>query len=288
MPARDEPPAGRLPADRLGSLGLPARTSGWVPDQPAVVSTAAPPAPVEESVDAGATRPLAGEALRAAIAARLPLWAADGVERAAPSTILLVLVALIAVLIVGIVQLRHHGTPGGSSYSSGASYGAGTPGGSASTTGSAPPDPTTDAASIVVDVGGRVRKPGLVTLPLGARIADAIDAAGGPLRRRELDRIDLAQRVSDGEFLLVGVAPSSDAPPGATSGSGADGSSSPVSLSTATLDQLETLPGVGPVTAQKIIDWRRAHGGFSSVAQLQQVPGIGPAHYAEISPLVTP
>jgi competence protein ComEA len=145
----------------------------------------------------------------------------------------------------------------------------------------------TDATSIVVDVGGRVRKPGLVTLPAGARVADAIDAAGGPLHPRELDRIDLAQRVADGQLLLVGVAPAT-ADPNAATGSSTSGPTGPISLSAASIDVLETLPGVGPVTAQKIIDWRSAHGGFSSVEQLQQVPGIGPAHYAEISPLVTP
>jgi competence protein ComEA len=146
---------------------------------------------------------------------------------------------------------------------------------------------TEASGSIVVDVGGKVRKPGLVTLPTGARVADAITAAGGPLRSTELDRVDLAARVTDGQLLLVGVKGAAAAP-GTTAAGDSTGSPAPISLSDATVEQLETLPGVGPVTAQKIVDWRTAHGGFTSVSQLQQIPGIGPAHYSEISPLVAP
>jgi competence protein ComEA len=156
---------------------------------------------------------------------------------------------------------------------------------------SAAPGSETDSSSIVVDVGGRVRKPGLVTLPAGARVADALAAAGGPLRHKDIATLDLAARVSDGQLLLIGAtsAPTgTDQADGSSTDSSADGSTSPVSLSTATIDELETLPGVGPVTAQKIIDWRTAHNGFASVASLQEVPGIGPAKYAELSPLVVP
>lgn len=137
-----------------------------------------------------------------------------------------------------------------------------------------------DGSSIVVDVAGDVRHPGLVTLPVGARVADAITAAGGPSRPRELAATNLAARVTDGELLTIGRK--------AGHGSGAAESSGLISLSGASLTKLETLPGVGPVTAQKIIDWRNAHGGFTSVEQLQQVPGIGPTRYAELSPLVAP
>jgi competence protein ComEA len=136
-----------------------------------------------------------------------------------------------------------------------------------------------DGSSIVVDVAGKVRHSGLVTLPVGARVADAIKAAGGAVRQRDLDEVDLAQRVTDGELLTVG-------PRHGRHASGA--SSKLVDLSTASMTKLETLPGVGPVTAQKIVDWRTAHGGFTSVSELQQVSGIGPAHYAELSPLVAP
>jgi competence protein ComEA len=224
--------------------------------------------------------------LRDAIAAKLPPRAGDLVSRASPGSLLTAAIGVLLVVVVAVIVVtRHHGAATGASppysYSGEAS---------ADPTDSPAPAGTDFGAteSIVVDVGGRVRKPGLVTLPVGARVADAIDAAGGPLKPRELDRIDLAQRVTDGQLLLIGVSPSaSDAAGDSASSSGTD-PSTPISLSTATIDQLETLPGVGPVTAQKMIDWRTAHGGFTTVEQLQQVPGIGPAHYAEISPLVTP
>lgn len=210
--------------------------------------------------------------MRLALAARLPESLACRVESASSRAFAtgLALVVLAVVLIVA--KVHGHHAAGYSDYSA-SPYDAG-PAASAST------DPSTDGSSIVVDVGGRVRHPGLVTLPIGARVADAIRAAGGPLRHRELAHIDLAARVTDGELLTVGNA----SPDPAAAG----GSPAPVSLSTATLDQLETLPGVGPVTAQKIIDWRTAHGGFTSVSQLQQISGIGPARYAQLSPLVTP
>jgi competence protein ComEA len=209
------------------------------------------------------------------------LWAAGPIERATIGGLASAVAVVVLIVVAGVMLVHRHHAGGTTSYSS--SY--------ADAANSPAPDPVSssvsDAASIVVDVGGRVRKPGLVTLPAGARVADAIDAAGGPLHRRELDQIDLAQRVTDGQLLLIGIAPSTSGA-GEAAGSAPSDTSGPISLSTGSLEQLETLPGVGPVTAQKIIDYRTAHGGFSTVEQLQQVPGIGPAHYAEISPLVTP
>ena len=147
------------------------------------------------------------------------------------------------------------------------------------------PLPTPAPPSIVVDVGGRVRRPGLVTLPLGSRVADALRAAGGALRQRDLLSVNLAAKVSDGELLLVGV-------PGAgtsatSAGSGSAGSAGPVNLNTATAEELDALPGIGPVLAQHILDWRTAHGSFRSVDQLRDVSGIGDSTFADLAPLVT-
>jgi competence protein ComEA len=146
--------------------------------------------------------------------------------------------------------------------------------------------------AVVVDVEGKVRRPGLYRLPAGARVADAIRAAGGVRTGVETTRLNLAARVTDGQQIAVGVAGATagDVPAGASGGSGdgaSTGPTAPVDLNTATLDQLETLPGVGPVLGQHILDWRAAHGSFASIAQLDDVPGIGPAKFGELKGLVT-
>lgn len=138
---------------------------------------------------------------------------------------------------------------------------------------------------IAVAVAGKVRHPGVVELPAGSRVDDAIAAAGGLVPGAHLGLLNLAKVLSDGEQVVVGI-------PGVTGDSGADPAVSgspvgPVNLNTATLDQLDSLPGVGPSTAQKILDWRTANGPFQSVDQLQDVSGIGPSKFAEIAPKVT-
>jgi competence protein ComEA len=145
-----------------------------------------------------------------------------------------------------------------------------------------PPGP---GPEVVVSVVGRVLHPGLIHLPDGTRVADAVAAAGGVLPGTDLSGLNVARRLSDGEQLLVGVAP----PPGlpATNpASGTAGTSPVVNLNTATLEQLDALPGVGTVTAQRILDWRVAHGRFTSVDQLRQVSGIGQARFAQLKHLV--
>lgn len=258
--------------DRLTAIGLPLRASGWVPDQPG------PAAPVASRLDPADVVAVAApgsrlDALRLGVAARLPVSVATRVEQLSNRAFAVLLAAVLGLGAVTAMKLRaHHAAGYGGEYSA-TSY-------DDSSAAAAPAEAGADGGSIVVDVGGKVRHPGLVTLPLGARVADAIRAAGGPLRHRELSHIDLAARVADGQLLMVGARSSA-------AGAAAD-SPAPVSLSTASLDELETLPGVGPVTAQKIVDWRTAHGGFTSVSQLQQVSGIGPARYSQLSPLVTP
>jgi competence protein ComEA len=143
-------------------------------------------------------------------------------------------------------------------------------------------------AEVVVAVGGKVRKPGLVRLPGGSRVADAIDAAGGADPGVDVALLNLARKVVDGELILVGVTP----PPGAVvaTGPAAGGSpapGAPVNLNTATLSELDGLPGVGPVLAQRILDARAASGGFKSVGDLRKVDGIGDARYEQLKDLVT-
>ncbi len=136
---------------------------------------------------------------------------------------------------------------------------------------------------MVVAVSGRVRFPGLVRLPVGARVADALQAAGGVLPGTDVTMMNVARLLADGELIVVGVAVPTPMP------SGPVGSASPgrVNLNTATVEQLQSLPGVGPVLAQRIVDFRQAHGGFRSVADLRQVTGIGDAKFGELKDRVT-
>ena len=142
------------------------------------------------------------------------------------------------------------------------------------------------AAEVVVDVTGKVRHPGIVVLEPGARVVDALDAAGGARRGADLAGLNLARLLVDGEQIVVGVPP----PPGpAASAAGSPGPDpgALVNLNTASLAELDELPGVGPVTAQAIVDWRTGNGGFRSVDQLLDVDGIGEKTLADLAPLVT-
>jgi competence protein ComEA len=152
----------------------------------------------------------------------------------------------------------------------------------------------TAAAEIVVDVSGKVREPGIHRLPAGSRVADALSAAGGVRPGTNTDGLNRARFLVDGEQVIVG-APA--AVPGAASGTGTGtggaavpgaAPAAPVSLNTATVEQLDTLPGVGPVLAQHIIDYRTQHGGFRSVDELREVNGIGDRRFADLRNLVRP
>jgi len=145
---------------------------------------------------------------------------------------------------------------------------------------------TTARPKVVVHVAGAVRRPGLYRLADGARVADALARAGGPTRKANLEAVNLAAPLADGQQVLVPrTVPVAAGVDPASSGSAQVG---PVSLSAATLDQLDALPGLGPVTAQKIIDYRTAHGAFRSVEELDSVPGIGPATVETLRDLVVP
>ncbi len=156
-----------------------------------------------------------------------------------------------------------------------------------------PPGPGTGAAGpsarVVVDVVGEVRRPGLYRLADGSRIADAVARAGGATRKAELAQVNLAAPLADGEQVVVPTRGSAAAAaPAAAGGGDAAAPSAPIQLSTATLEQLDSLPGVGPATAQKILDYRTKHGAFSSVDELDAVPGIGPKRLEQLRDLVVP
>ncbi len=136
---------------------------------------------------------------------------------------------------------------------------------------------------IVVDVVGAVRRPGLYRLRDRARVADAVRRAGGPTRRADIALVNLAAPLADGQQVVV----PRRAPAGVASPAGA-GVGAKVSLAGATLEDLDALPGIGPVTAQKILDWRQGHGPFRSVDDLDAIPGIGPARIEQLRDLVTP
>jgi competence protein ComEA len=140
---------------------------------------------------------------------------------------------------------------------------------------------------LVVHVVGAVKRPGLYRLADGSRIADALRRAGGATRKADLSLVNLAAPVSDGTQVVV----PRRAPPAVASGSTGDApaaAAGPVHLNTATLEQLDELPGVGPVTAQKIVDYREQHGAFSSADDLDAIPGIGPARLEQLRELVAP
>lgn len=170
----------------------------------------------------------------------------------------------------GSVVLDAPGAPGATSTGGVASGGATTPAG----------------GDVTVDVAGKVRRPGIAVLPPGSRVVDALEAAGGARRGVDLTSLNLARPLVDGEQVLVGTAAPAGVPatvgePGATAGGAL------VNLNTADPITLETLPGVGPVTAGAIIAWRDEHGSFSAVEELLEVDGIGDATLAQIAPHVT-
>ena len=140
---------------------------------------------------------------------------------------------------------------------------------------------------VIVDVAGKVRNPGIVELPLGSRVVDALKAAGGARPEVNLSTLNLARLLVDGEQILVGVAGASGAPPISTPGTTVVATPGMVNINTATQAQLEELPGVGPVTALAILTWRDENGSFSSVDELLEVSGIGDATLEDLRPYVT-
>ncbi|MFB7173399.1 helix-hairpin-helix domain-containing protein [Streptomyces sp. NPDC056254] len=251
---------------------------------------APPPATREPVVPPGEGPELpAGAARRLAVRERLPVWlqARCAVE---PRTVAAVGVVLVAA--VGFAGQQYWSArprevtapaltapapaapavvPAGATASAGPPTGAG---------GGAAPAP------IVVDIGGKVREPGVRRLPAGSRVEDALAAAGGVRPGTDTTGLNRARVLVDGEQVLVGVDATDRPPPGGAVPGGPP--AGPLSLGSATVEQLDGLPGVGPVLARHIVDFRTARGGFRSVEELRQVNGIGERRFAELRPLVRP
>ena len=153
---------------------------------------------------------------------------------------------------------------------------------------SAPSGSASSATIIVVAVEGKVRRPGVVQLPTGSRVIDAVAAAGGALPGTDLATVNLAAKLTDGQQIVVGLTGVGGPGVGGPGlGGSTAGASGPLNLNQATAGQFDGLPGVGPVTAERIVAWRTAHGGFQRVDQLQDVPGIGPSKFTQLHDLVT-
>ncbi len=179
----------------------------------------------------------------------------------------------VALLLVGARWIRSSGdsapSQGGVSYSSGTA----SPG-SGSGSGAFDVDPE-GGGDVVVDVVGAVGEPGVYRLPGGSRVNDAVQRAGGATAKASVEAINLAARLTDGQQVVVPAKAPTAA--GAAPPAGTETDTGPISLGSATLEQLDTIEGIGPVTAQNILDFRDQHGGISSIDQLDQITGIGPA-----------
>ncbi|KMS71646.1 DNA-binding protein [Streptomyces viridochromogenes] len=246
--------------------------------------------------DAGVWRSRAGSALRE----RMPVWlqARCGLERRSvvALTVVLVLAAGFAVQHFWAGRAQSVRAPevvrAAAAYGGEQQGGETEPGASAVGVSGTPGAAGTAAPEIVVDVSGKVREPGIHRLPAGSRVVDALRAAGGVRPGTKTDSLNRARFLVDGEQVIVG---DPAAVPGAAPGAGAGAvavpgtaPTAPVSLNTATVDQLDTLPGVGPVLAQHIIDYRTQQSGFRSVDELREVNGIGDRRFADLRNLVRP
>jgi competence protein ComEA len=176
----------------------------------------------------------------------------------------------VALLLLGARWIRSTGSQGAGA--GGVSYSQGS--GSGSTPGAFSVD-AQGGEDVVVHVAGAVRRPGVYRLPAGLRVNDAVQRAGGATASGDVERINLAARLADGQQIVIPGRV--QAPAGVAAGSSDAASDGPISLGTATIAELDTIEGIGPVTAQDIIDYRDQHGGVSSIDQLDEIPGIGPA-----------
>jgi competence protein ComEA len=287
-----------------GRLLLPAAplAGGWVPGEEGAGPWPTPPAPSADPAHwpGTATGPLpacepagdpGGDGAAGAAVPRRTVPPAAAVGAAVLALVVAVAVWVHGSSSSGAVELPPRQASGPPT-PAGAATGLGARG-PAPTTEGPPPSPASGAGAtsteVVVDVEGRVRRPGLQRLTAGSRVADAVRAAGGTTAGALVAGLNLARVLADGEQILVpGPGDPTSAPGGTAAGSagGPPGPAAPVDLNNATEEGLDALPGVGPVLAGRIVAWRTQHGRFSSVDELAEVPGIGPKALERLRPLV--
>ncbi|HTE72109.1 MAG TPA: helix-hairpin-helix domain-containing protein [Actinomycetes bacterium] len=329
-PAHDDDPAAlavrrlqRVLGGRGAETGPP---SGWVPTRPLPTDVsvsrdgslepdpALPVAPRPPPGRPAGQRPATAGPRLAAVADRLPVRLRAAVVapagRAVVALLVLVLVAVLAAAVTTWLarprelpapdRARLVGAPLPAGASGGPAAGAADGGAADGGAGSPLAGPVAAASAstgmLVVHVVGAVRRPGVVELPAGSRVADAVAAVGGLTGRGDPASVNLARPAVDGEQVVVarrGAVGAAVPPAAGAAGTpgvavpGVSAPAAPVDLNTATLEQLDTLPGIGPVLAQRILDWRAANGRFSTVEELGEVSGIGEATLGDLRPLVT-
>ncbi|MET8881389.1 ComEA family DNA-binding protein [Streptomyces rubiginosohelvolus] len=298
--------AARRRADALmaGASGLASDAVPVAVHAPAEAPAPAPTPPAPETVGEVPVDTSRARRLVSAVRERLPLWVRlrCGMAPRTPVVLGLVLLAAVAVATVHFWSVRPEAVRAPEPVADEAAAPAPPPdplrsGAPGPVSRPASGEPPSGSGQIVVDVSGKVHRPGVRRLPAGSRVEDALEAAGGVRAGTDVTGLNRARVLVDGEQVAVGLPPGlpvAGATGGGGIGSGAAGAqggagpSVPLSLNTATAEQLETLPGVGPVLAQHMIDYRTENNGFRSVDELRQVNGIGDRRFADLQPLVRP
>ncbi|MEV7459467.1 ComEA family DNA-binding protein [Streptomyces rubiginosohelvolus] len=301
--------AARRRADALmaGASGLASDAVPVAVHEPAETPAPAPTPPAPETVGEAPVDTSRARRLVSAVRERLPLWMRlrCGMAPRTPVVLGLVLLAAVAVATVHFWSVRPEAVRAPEPVSDEAAAPAlppdplrsGAPDPGSRPASGEPPSGSGGSGQIVVDVSGKVHRPGVRRLPAGSRVEDALEAAGGVRAGTDVTGLNRARVLVDGEQVAVGLPPGlpvtgtaggGGVGSGAAAGPGGAGPSVPLSLNTATAEQLETLPGVGPVLAQHMIDYRTENNGFRSVDELRQVNGIGDRRFADLQPLVRP